>query len=419
MALAFIALLFTSSTTPSKPAQAACIQCCCIICTPLAEAMLHASISLDGVLQKLWMTQIFFNNYILKAMMMMTDQLVANAFTQLQIVGAYLDASHQMQTQRLFQQLQAQAHKDYHPSEGLCTFVSVSRALGASSSRADFTARALSSHSLGRRLNSGKSAGSSGAGADLLDRSTAWKQKFCDASDNNNGGLTDACAGSAASADMKDADVNYGKIIESPLTLAVDFLDGTATPQESAVLAMQKNLYSSKTMSPMGATTFNNANSDTEGRYLDTRALAARYSVAESSFNAIVGMKAQGSGGSSAFVRGVLKELQVPDQDILDILGRNESGGAVNPSYFAQMEVLAKKIYQHPDFYINLYDTPANVARKGVAMEAIKVMQDRDSYRSHLRMESMLALLLEVEISKVGDAVQNRGRVLTGEGTDN
>lgn len=406
------------SMPPTKPAQAACIICCCSICTPAAETLLHTQISLDGTLQKLWMTQIFFNNYILKAMQMMTDQLTANAFTQLQIVGSFMDASHQMQTQRLFQQLAAQAHKDYHPSEGLCTFVTVSRALGASSSRADFTARALSAHSLGRRLSTGRSSGAGGAGMDLVDRAQSFRDTFCDSSGNNNGGLSGACSG-GASADLKDADANFGKTIEAPLTLPIDFLNGSATPQERAILALQKNLYASQTQSPMGNAMFKNANSDTEGRYFDTRALAAKYSLAESSFNAIVGMKAQGSGGSSAFVRGVLKELQVPDQDIFEILGRDENGRPVNPSYFAQMEVLSKKIYQHPDFYINLYDTPANVARKGVAMEAIKVMQDRDSYRSHLRMESMLALLLEVEIEKIGNAVQNRGRTLTGEGTDN
>ena len=65
-----------------------------------------------------------------------------------------------------------------------------------------------------------------------------------------------------------------------------------------------------------------------------------------------------------------------------------------NPSYYAQLEILAKKIYQSPDFYANLYDKPANVERKSVALKAIELMLDRAIYESQIRQEMTMSVLL-------------------------
>ena len=71
-----------------------------------------------------------------------------------------------------------------------------------------------------------------------------------------------------------------------------------------------------------------------------------------------------------------------------------------NPSYYAQMDVLTKKIYQNPNFYTSLYDKPTNVRRIGVSMDAISLMQMRDQYESALRKEMLLSLMLEQELKK-------------------
>lgn len=65
------------------------------------------------------------------------------------------------------------------------------------------------------------------------------------------------------------------------------------------------------------------------------------------------------------------------------------------PSYYAQMEVLTKKIYQNPNFFTNLYDKPANVARIGVSLDAIELMSQRDRFDSLLRQEMLSSVLLE------------------------
>lgn len=78
------------------------------------------------------------------------------------------------------------------------------------------------------------------------------------------------------------------------------------------------------------------------------------------------------------------------------------------PSYYAQMEVLTKKIYQTPDFYTNLYDKPANVERIGASIDAIALMNQRDRYETLLRQEMLTALLVEENLKTHVDDVNTQ-----------
>lgn len=403
--LAVAGILFGGTTLVApRKTEAAC--CACVFA---AHAATQAHITAQFKLHQTWMVDTFFKQYLLPAMMMMTEQLTTVAMQQMFIVGGFFDAKQQLETQRLFQQLQAQAHKDYHPSEGVCEFGTAARALGASDRKAEFNMIALSQHSMQRQLLSNKGSSGVGTAGDISDRVEKFKTTYCDPADNNSG--LDTMCGSGGAAERRNKDVDYTRMIEAPLTLKVDFTSGsTASADEEDVLAMSKNLYAHTLFRTLPETYLKTGKN--QEKYLDGRAVMAKRSVAQNSFDAIVGMKSEGSGGSSAFLGAILKELAMPDDEIKDVLGSEK------PSYFAQMELLTKKIYQNPDFYTNLYDKPVNVARKGVAMQAIQLMQDRDLYRSQLRTESMLSVLLEIEISKIQDTVQNQWDDLTGEGTD-
>ena len=65
-----------------------------------------------------------------------------------------------------------------------------------------------------------------------------------------------------------------------------------------------------------------------------------------------------------------MKDLGIPDDEIKYTLGER-------PSYYAQLKFIAKRIYQRPEFFIDLYDTPANVERKKVALQAINSILER------------------------------------------
>jgi len=71
------------------------------------------------------------------------------------------------------------------------------------------------------------------------------------------------------------------------------------------------------------------------------------------------------------------------------------------------MEILTKKLYQSPKFYSDLYDKPANVLRKDVAIQAAELMQKRDIYRSLLRSEITLATMLETALLSEQENLKN------------
>lgn len=101
-----------------------------------------------------WMISVLFEDNILPAMMLMTEQLTVVAMSQVQIFGSFLDAKHQLETQRLLQRLQAEAHKDYHPSVGMCEFGTAVRSLAASERKGEIASITLAQRSIGRQLGS-------------------------------------------------------------------------------------------------------------------------------------------------------------------------------------------------------------------------------------------------------------------------
>ncbi len=350
--------------------------------------------------QRWWFTE-FFDQHVLPAEMMMSEQLTTVGLQQMEIVGALLDAKHQLESQRLFQQKQAEAHKDYHSSHGMCTFATMARSLSATDRRAELTTSVMTQRSLQRQLAESNASASDGPVMDHASRLAQFIDRYCDVHDANNT-LEEICEVSSDSTTI-NKDIDYNRLIETPMTLQVDFSEG-AEPEgdEADILAMGSNLFSNNMWQILPDS--NLALYENATMYYDMRSLVAKRSVAEHSFNTIVGLKAQGSeeGEEAAGYAGrVLQQLGVPDDEVFVLLGER-------PSYFATMDIMAQKLYQRPEFYTDLYDKPANIARKDASMRAIELMVDRDIYKSDLRYETMLAVLLELELIKHQRRVQNR-----------
>ena len=138
---------------------------------------------------------------------------------------------------------------------------------------------------------------------------------------------------------------------------------------------------------------------------MDARRILAMHNVAHNSFANMIGMKSESQSAvdkpGGVFMKALMREFGLVDADIDKLLG-------ANPSYYAQMEVLTKKIYQHPNFYTNLYDKPANIDRIGVSMDAIKIMQNRDQYEASLRREMLTSLLVEEILAKHAKKTSDR-----------
>ena len=369
---------------------------------------------------RLWMIDIFFNDEkagnppgLRAAMKLMTSQLVAGGIQQVQIIGTFFDAKHQLETQRLFQQLTARAHKDYHPNEELCEFGTVTRSLSSSGRNTDLSAVALAKRSVDRQILAKDMIGTEGVESDQLSRLVQFIKKYCNKNSNAKN-LDLLCQKSENKNELFDKDVSYTTTIDSPLTLDLDFSkkDPDKTDDEEALFALSANLFSHTLMPVVPATSLIEGENkpDYEGGakdYMDARALVAKKSVASNSFTAIAALKSKGDDESQPFIYALIEQMSkgkdkppLSATEIKELIGER-------PSYYAQMEILTKKLYQNPKFYSNLYDKPANVLRKDVALQAAELMQKRDIFRSLLRSEAVLAVMLETALLEEQEKITN------------
>lgn len=322
------------------------------------------------------------------AMIVMTLQLSAVLAKQTQIIGTFFDASIQLATQRKLQELQARAHKDYHPSEQMCRVGSYMRSIAHTQSKAELEKTALNKYLIEAYTGVKNAATSQGSSFYEASKFQNYVEKYCDSADN--GGATSAlCNGSGVSnMDGRNKDIDYTRLVEVPLTLNINYTDGSLVDDEADVLALARYLYF-----PSAFHTPKKGGVENDIRpHYDSRSYAAKMAVAHNSFVNIIGLKAAAAStedsGWSYMKAMLLSDFDLSESDINKMLGED-------PSYYAQMEILTKKIYQNPNFYINLYDKPANVKRIGAALDAIMLMSERDRYESMLRREMLSALMLE------------------------
>ncbi len=366
-----------------------------------------------------WIVGDFFRRYWMRAMGELQEFLSAFGMYQVGIVGTFFDAKNSLETRRLFLKFQAQAHKDYHPSDDFCWFGTNTRSMAATEIRANVNMLAMSKRSIERQLGHKNSVAAQGSNRDKDSRWKKFINTYCDPKDNAwveaGTGLDLACdhdgVGGSALTGAKDIsrvnrDIDYTRLIDEPRTLNIDFTDGNDPihADEEDVLAMASNLYGNDVISRRLSSVLLDS-PEANRLYMDLRSIVAKRNVAEHSYNAIVAMKSAGTNGDKSasshpdvglYMAALMKDLMpdsVSDEDILKILGEN-------PSYYAQLEFLSKKIYQTPGFFANLYDKPANVKRKSVAMKAISLMLDRALFESELRQEMLLSVMLSSKLNE-------------------
>lgn len=391
---------------------------------PIWQPIINQNIIDHFNAEEQWIFDNFIRDFVIKGLAEMTEYLSNFGMYQVEIVGALLDAKNQVETTRLFWQLAAEAHRDYHPSDDFCWYGTNSRSMVASETRGRYNALALAEWGLARQLGNANVNAARGSEQDQEGRWQQFAQTFCDTKDNNwveaGSGLDLACdhdgaAGGATGATDKkrmNIDVDYTRAVDMARTIEFNLSDGTLQDGDADILAMASNLYGHEVLS-RNLSRMRMDNLDSQNLYFALRSVAAKRSVAQNTFNAIVGMKSSGTSdtgtGASVntreFLAAAIKDLVPPgtsNSDIIAMIGEN-------PSYYAQLEVLGKKIYENPDYFANLYDTRANVARKRVAMKAVGLLLDRALYESEIRQELVMSVLLS---SRMRDQYRKLNREL-------
>ncbi|MBN8520581.1 MAG: hypothetical protein J0L77_01605 [Alphaproteobacteria bacterium] len=398
------------------PHRASCgTECACTDAKQLEVTVEH--ITDEFIKHREWLITVLWNGHVLPGMMLMAEQLTTMAMHQMLALGMILDAKHQQETQRLFQTLHAEAHKDYSVSEGMCEFGTSFRSMAASDRNAEFSQSVIASRGLQRQLLSGDTLAGNGPDFDLQSRMEQFRNVYCNPKDLQN--ISRICKSTDKTRWSKDID--FTNTVSNRETLQIDFTpDGDrnhsprgASFEEEDILALGANLYGSNLVPIIPA----NMLIDNTGQnkalnamaitdYMELRSLAAKRSVAQNSFAAIAGMKAQGPKADGKdvsevqpYLKALLVNMGIPEQDVQNMLGDR-------PSYYAQMEILTRKLYQNPVFYADLYDKPANIDRKDAAMRAIGSIQQRDMFRSWLRAEAVTSVWLEVELQDHEDSVR-------------
>ena len=351
-----------------------------------------------------WLNEDFFTEEISLALQGMTEQLVVNGLNQMMAIGTFLDAKHQMETQRLMQERTADAHRDYQPTTDACVWGTAVQHIAPAYARVGVTAHVLAQRSMDRQLGNGRSSAAEGPDIDRISRVRQVREVYCNPGDNMQ--QTQYMCGTGGPAERRNKDIDYGRVMDGSLTLGVDFTDTAIGNDEQDIFALSNYLYAHQLFSriPLPIMTMR---AGQEG-WMDMRSVVAKRGVAENSFNNIIGLKSmapEATADSADYLAVVLQRMGVSVDDAKEMVG-------ARPSYFAMMNILSQSIYQTPSFYVNLYDKPVNVERKDVGMQAINLMLDRDTYVSELRMEAVLSQLLETEVSRAQDRVQNAAGML-------
>jgi hypothetical protein len=364
-----------------------------------------------------WVTDDFLKDRVATQLQKIANNLTNVGMNQIYRVGTFFDAKHQMESQRLTDELALQAHKDYQPSESFCTFGTAVRSMAHTESAAKTAAMAMNRRQMSRHLGTKNIGGSNNRDEDEKNRWNNFLTTYCDPQDNHwvdgkaDSGLTSICGASGGGdTDRINIDVDFTRLIENNRTF--DLYGGVwvGSGDELDIIALGNNLYGHNVLT-RNLSESNIYRDELASLYMELRSVAAKRSVAENSYNAIVGLKSQGSTGLSAntsetnkYLGKILQDLGIPEDEVVKYLGLDPSESYIgndgaDASYFATLEILAKKIYQNPEFYSNLYDTPANIKRKAAALKAIELMLDRTIFESQLRQEMAMSVLLSSRLS--------------------
>lgn len=388
--------IFTLAVTGASKSSWACI------CTDCSTWQQQVQQEMDNHEQ--WMINEWWGQYVKPALRKLTDEARNAMVVQTVMIGAFIDGETAMNAQRTLQELNANTMKNYHVSDSICKFGTLSRSLASSQGRAKANQVVLSERSQNRQLGHKNMASAEGGQRDRIARYNQFIKNYCDPADYGTA-MGKICTTPPVDK-QRNLDINYTRLIDTKRTLDADFAKTSAsttpTADEAAVIALANNLYAHEVLDRMQVEGLRQTDAaDNRSTYLDQRSIVAKRSVAENSFNAIVGMKTKGSTASLTYMKNVLSKLGLSSTDVTKYLG-------ASPSYDAQMEVLTKKLYQDPGFYANLMETPANVERQYAALQSFGLMQRRDIFETMLRSEMLMSMLLEMEISRYQDDVQNR-----------
>ncbi len=354
--------------------------------------------------------QMLAENYT-RAFMAMTQQLSTLMVQQMEIIGAFMDAKHQLEVQRWIQQKQAEAHSDYHPARQICYYATFSQDLTSLSLLSDYNTEAINSYMFDREMGPGiqptgeTALGTGAPGGENQDRYTRlrqFSQLYCSENNNGEAGLELMCQG--VNPNRTNRDINFTEM-EARTALDLNFAVPAPTDDETDLLAMSKYLFSHDLLErPDRKDIFDEQIlTPREGarHVMNIRSIIAMRGPMRDSFAQIMAMRGAGTGISTQYISAYLENMGMDSEAINEIMGPN-------PSELGVLNVLMNKMSQNPHFYTETYETDVNVERTRAAMQAIDNLGGRKAFEAALRREMLIATRLELRLRDVQDEINAR-----------
>lgn len=383
-----------------------------------ARLAINTHIDADFVIHRMWIYEIFWKKNLLTAMMLMTEQLSAVGMYQMLGVGQLIDAKDQLETQRDINILKAKAIHTYQPNVSFCSFGTNTRSLSNSRHKSYAAEKSLNSIAMQRLQGNISIAGSASSEQDKKARWEQFTSNYCHIYNNgwdiraavvagvdNISGLVPACSPTAigttpppiSDSGRVNADINYARTVAFNRTINFDTVIDPSTvdipgePSEETLVALSKNLFGhnlqAKSLRPDGK--------KEEINFYDLRRVTALRSVALNSFNSIASLRSSGSAkeglvDTRQFMAAVINDLGIADEErIWFLIGEN-------PSFYSQMEILAKRLLQSPTFYSDLYVSEPNIRRISVVLEVLETMIDYFIAQSVERQKMLVSSMVAV-----------------------
>lgn len=265
--------------------------------------------------------------------MHMAQQMTTVAMWHTFTIGTFLDAKIQLETQAVLQERRADIHKRYQPSVGMCVFGTNVRSLAAAEHNGKLVAHTLQQRLIDRLLGTEGASGMSGSSEDQRGRVRYFLAHVCDRFDNNRlhdnpaTGFANICQDTTPrTTGTVNLDLDFTRLIMLPRTIDVDF----AAPNDAAgnnltrhVFNLGANLFGHKI--PALVAVSSPRQTGLQSQVLDIRSAIAKRSVAQTSYSALVGLKARGTENSNntlQYMSLLLEELGMPQDEIADYLAR-------------------------------------------------------------------------------------------------
>lgn len=314
------------------------------------------------------------------------------------IIGTFFDAQNQVLVQKSLQEATLDAGRRYRPHDYGCVAGTVIGGLPRAHYATSAMRATLNIDNIARTFHDvrGGNAFDFSMAQDAIWRWQEYIDHFCDPNQNTEhlpgrppsgmpgdagwvAAAIDRCGnGGTAGWTKPNGDILVGEVLLDNPTIETEEELRTA-------IALARNLIMPRILNPIAESALVGSNGKVA--YMDRRANEARRQVAQDAVNTMIARRIRGSQAENE-VRELMLQVGIPQSQI---------PANWNPSQYELMEVITKRRFWDPEYFVRLQTDPENVAREQAILSAFNLMQERENFELMEHIGLMLAIQLSTQ----------------------